>query len=279
MFFPSEVFSTIINTFINNGEIHYVGVNPGSNPITGQAIKLGTFYLKAGSNEGEATVGFSSIHINASGVEGALPINTENTKNGIYTIGNVEATINPSTSPTVYPCGNQGPVPEQGSPYSAYLFGSEEVPPNSSGAEAIAWISLSSITAPNTTAYVYLNFCDTLIGERQISAHIHGPAAPGQTAPPIITLPEGKLISHQISLTPTQLQQLQQGLLYINVHTNEYPDGEIRGQIVGVQTGNDATPSPTPGPISSASDLNDDGKVDELDLNLLYVGFSNREGD
>jgi len=27
------------------------------------------------------------------------------------------------------------------------------------------------------------------------------------------------------------------------------------------------------------ADLNDDGKVDEVDLSILYAGFSNRKGD
>jgi len=43
------------------------------------------------------------------------------------------------------------------------------------------------------------------------------------------------------------------------------------------------TQSPTPTPNlnfqKSTFDFNDDGKVDELDLNILYVGFSKRTGD
>src|SRR5205085_5175654 len=35
----------------------------------------------------------------------------------------------------------------------------------------------------------------------------------------------------QITLTPTQVQQLKQGLFYMNVHTTNFPGGEIRGQL------------------------------------------------
>ncbi len=42
------------------------------------------------------------------------------------------------------------------------------------------------------------------------------------------------------------------------------------------------TPSPTRGPLNDVEkvfDFNDDGKLDELDLNILYAGFAKRKGD
>lgn len=50
------------------------------------------------------------------------------------------------------------------------------------------------------------------------------------------------------------------------------------------QTSNLPTSSPSPVPTRKATynmraDLNDDGKVDELDLNILYSGFAKRKGD
>jgi hypothetical protein len=39
------------------------------------------------------------------------------------------------------------------------------------------------------------------------------------------------------------------------------------------------SPTPPQSPSESPFDLNNDGRTDELDLNILYYGFTNREGD
>jgi hypothetical protein len=38
-------------------------------------------------------------------------------------------------------------------------------------------------------------------------------------------------IAGSATLTDEQITQLQGGMWYFNVHTAEYPDGEIRGQV------------------------------------------------
>jgi hypothetical protein len=68
-------------------------------------------------------------------------------------------------------------------------------------------------------------------------AHFHGPAGPGQNAPPVIWLsPQGQpvpagTIEGQATLTDAQLADLTAGRYYINVHTAANPGGEIRGQV------------------------------------------------
>jgi len=81
--------------------------------------------------------------------------------------------------------------------------------------------------------------------------HIHAPAAPGQNASvlyglfPSITLnPDNKsgtingsvtLVAGQLGFDiPTQLNQLNSGLWYFNIHTSTFGGGEIRGQILPV---------------------------------------------
>jgi len=69
-------------------------------------------------------------------------------------------------------------------------------------------------------------------------AHIHGPAMPGVTAPAIIPLtnfPASTLgtYSNTFPITSEQIQMLLDGLLYINIHNELFPDGEIRGQLMG----------------------------------------------
>jgi len=68
-------------------------------------------------------------------------------------------------------------------------------------------------------------------------AHFHGPAAPGQNAPPVVWLsPKGEpvppsTIEGQQQLTDQQMADLMAGKYYINVHTAANPGGEIRGQV------------------------------------------------
>jgi hypothetical protein len=53
---------------------------------------------------------------------------------------------------------------------------------------------------------------------------------PGVSAPPVFPLPLGQLSDLSITLTPAQVQDLKNGLYYINVHSSNFPTGEIRGQ-------------------------------------------------
>ncbi|MER9654900.1 CHRD domain-containing protein [Mesorhizobium sp. M0152] len=65
------------------------------------------------------------------------------------------------------------------------------------------------------------------------AAHIHGPAAMGANADPVIPF-KGKLkspIKGSATLTDAQAADLEAGKYYVNVHTKANPDGEIRGQI------------------------------------------------
>ena len=58
-----------------------------------------------------------------------------------------------------------------------------------------------------------------------------GAAAPGAQAPAVISLPAGEFADFQLTFTLEQLNQLFDGRLYIDVHTQNNPDGEIRGQL------------------------------------------------
>ena len=77
-------------------------------------------------------------------------------------------------------------------------------------------------------ASVTLNFSG--LSSPQTDAHIHGPAAPGNNGAVVFPLPSGQVSDFQISLTPAQVQDLKNGLLYVNVHSSTFSNGEIRGQ-------------------------------------------------
>ncbi|WP_102126517.1 CHRD domain-containing protein [Deinococcus planocerae] len=70
-------------------------------------------------------------------------------------------------------------------------------------------------------------------------AHIHGPADENTNAPVLLPLVIDQVtngsrsgrISGTFTLTDQQVQWLDGRQLYVNVHSQTYPNGEIRGQI------------------------------------------------
>jgi hypothetical protein len=66
-----------------------------------------------------------------------------------------------------------------------------------------------------------------------LAAHIHGPATPGMDAPVVIPFqpPFPSPFSGRAKLTLDQVSQLLGGLYYVNLHTQAFPNGEIRGQL------------------------------------------------
>lgn len=109
--------------------------------------------------------------------------------------------------------------------FVANLTGSQETPPNSSTATGRATLLLSP---DEKTARVSLVFNG--LSSAQTDAHIHGPAIPGVSAPPVFPLPLGQISDFQINMTPAQVQDLKNGLFYVNVHSGNFTAGEIRGQ-------------------------------------------------
>ena len=114
----------------------------------------------------------------------------------------------------------------QPSLFVATLTAAQEVPPTTSTATGTATVLLSP---DEKTGRVSLNFSG--LTSSQTAAHIHGPAGPGVPAPVIFPLPNGNLTDFQIVLTPTDVTNLNNGMLYINVHSSNFPNGEIRGQL------------------------------------------------
>lgn len=68
------------------------------------------------------------------------------------------------------------------------------------------------------------------------AAHFHGPADPGETAPPVVPVDEfADGAEGSATLTEDQAEQLMAGKWYFNLHTENNPNGEIRGQVTAVQ--------------------------------------------
>jgi uncharacterized protein (TIGR03118 family) len=110
--------------------------------------------------------------------------------------------------------------------YVEQLTGAQTVPPSGSAATGVV-VLRQAINA--SAVSVSLSFSDLTSAETE--AHIHGPAAADSNAPAIVTLPSGQFVGFHTPLSNAQLLDLSRGLIYVDVHTTNFPNGEIRAQL------------------------------------------------
>jgi hypothetical protein len=110
--------------------------------------------------------------------------------------------------------------------YRADMKGSKEVPPTDSSGSGKANITYDTKSKKLSWVVTYSG----LSGE-PTAAHFHGPAAPGKSAGPVVDI-SGDIKKGSAELTPDQAADLGAGKWYLNIHTEKFPDGEIRGQVV-----------------------------------------------
>ncbi|MER8884503.1 CHRD domain-containing protein [Mesorhizobium sp. M0074] len=111
---------------------------------------------------------------------------------------------------------------------TATLNGAEQNPPVTTKGKGTATLRFNTATKKLSWTVRYSG----LSGPAK-AAHIHGPAAKGQNADPVVPF-EGKLkspIKGSATLTDAQATDLEAGKYYVNIHTAAHADGEIRGQI------------------------------------------------
>jgi len=105
------------------------------------------------------------------------------------------------------------------------LSGSQEVPPVTSTASA--------------TAHVVVGDDGSVSGGMQVTgftgtmAHIHAGEA-GKNGPVLVKMePSGNgfVFPKGAKLTPEQMNDLREGKLYVNVHSEAHPSGELRAQL------------------------------------------------
>ncbi|MEX3954501.1 CHRD domain-containing protein [Trinickia sp. EG282A] len=119
--------------------------------------------------------------------------------------------------------------------FSVPLNGSEQVPPVQTKATGDAKLTYD----PDTRVVTWDITTHDLSGPATM-AHFHGPATEGKNASPVVWLskkgststPIEGPIKGKATLSEEQAKELMAGELYINVHTKEHPDGEIRGQVM-----------------------------------------------
>jgi hypothetical protein len=110
--------------------------------------------------------------------------------------------------------------------YAATLDGLQEVPPNPSPATGSGSFTLDA------AKMLHFNIVFSGLLAPETASHIHGPAPRGVNAGVIFPLPLGSPKVGTVGpLTPVQEVDLNAGLLYVNIHSQLFPGGEIRGQI------------------------------------------------
>ena len=105
------------------------------------------------------------------------------------------------------------------------LSGTQEVPPNSSPGKGSGQITVAPDGAVSGSI--------TVRGMTPTVAHIHDGAS-GQNGPVIVKLDKtegGFAVPAGTRLNEAQLARFNAGATYINVHSEAFPPGEIRGQL------------------------------------------------
>ena len=132
--------------------------------------------------------------------------------------------------------------------FKAAFKGSDQVPPSETTGTGTVTATYDSVTKRLSWKGSYSG-----LSGPPTAAHIHGPAAPGTNARLVFwtsdnigqcSQGECKLISDtkaqpltspfegSATLTDAQADELMGGMYYVNIHTNAYPRGEIRGQLL-----------------------------------------------
>lgn len=114
---------------------------------------------------------------------------------------------------------------------SATIDGAQEVPANASAGKGTGFFDIDPFL--NTLTF---DITFDQLGSAENAAHFHGPAPVGMNAGIKFVLPLGKRKSGVWNYAQADEADILNGLYYVNVHSNNLPGGEIRGQILALAT-------------------------------------------
>ena len=126
-------------------------------------------------------------------------------------------------------CHDEVITPKNTVTFTVTLNGANEVPANESMATGTATYKYNKITHQ-------LSGTATFSGMTATASHIHKGDST-VSGPVVIPLDVTPPVTSPITLEPTTLDSTQRadlmnGLYYVNIHSEAYPGGEIRGQLV-----------------------------------------------
>ena len=121
-----------------------------------------------------------------------------------------------------------------GTVFGATLSGRDEVPPANSRAAS----GTARLEYDKSTRLVSWDVSFGGLTSTATAAHIHGPADPGGNAGVVLSLAPRNMfpivgpLQGSATLTDAQAADLMEGKWYVNIHTANNPNGEIRGQLL-----------------------------------------------
>jgi hypothetical protein len=115
--------------------------------------------------------------------------------------------------------------------FSVSLHGRQEVPANNSAGNGNCMVTLNQTETQITVTCNYRNLTSNVTG-----AHIHDNAPVGVNGPIRFNFSftggtTGTIGPLVFSTTPAQIAELRTNRWYVNIHTSNFPGGEIRGQV------------------------------------------------
>lgn len=108
--------------------------------------------------------------------------------------------------------------------FSFRASGNQEVPPTDSTASGDC---VADLAANAMSVHVR---CSHNVDE-VTTVHLHD-APPGTDGPVMFDFPTGRTFSGDVPLTPRAIADFAAGFLYVNIHSADYTEGEIRGQLI-----------------------------------------------
>lgn len=122
--------------------------------------------------------------------------------------------------------GLSAPASADNAHFHANLDGLQETPPNASPGSGFADLVINPMTLMGSIHMEFLG-----LTAPQTAAHIHIGPVGGPPGPVTIPLTFGSPSDTFFTMTAIQYGHLTAGNLYVNVHSQNFPAGELRGQL------------------------------------------------
>lgn len=212
-------------------------------PVATAASGWGVFAIDTVTNQLNYYIAFGNLsgaetaaHIHGSGLHGTnagvvhnLPAGSPKVGTWNYGEGAEEALLTGRTYVNIHSAAFPGgEIRGQICPVIVPIDSGQEVPPNASTAAGVGLVSYN----PNTSELSYdLRFAG--LSSAETMAHIHGFAPPGANAGVLHNLPLGNRKLGVWAYGAGNQASVVGGLCYVNIHSVNFPGGEIRGQIRG----------------------------------------------
>lgn len=115
--------------------------------------------------------------------------------------------------------------------FSVYVNGRQEVPANNSTGSGTCFVTINAPETQITVTCNYRNLSSNVVG-----AHIHENGPVGSNGPILFNFnytggATGTIGPLTFSTTPAQIAAMRENKWYVNIHTTNLPNGEIRGQV------------------------------------------------